>query len=181
MSLELLGSRILAPYFGNSIFVWGALIAVFLTALALGYYVGGMLADMIPKVIFLCFILMASGMMVLILPSVYPAVNNWIFALDFGYKWNPLLASTVLFLLPGMGMGIVSPFVIKLKAHSIQSIGNIAGRLYAASTAGSIIGTLGTAFFLIPAYGTKTNIRILAAVLIFTGALLLPKIRKSSN
>jgi len=181
MSLELLGSRMLAPYFGNSIFVWGALISVFLTALALGYYLGGILADMLPKIWLLALILIAAGIVTLILPAVYPFINSCIFEIDFGYKWNPLLASIILFLLPGMGMGIVSPFLVKLKAHRLESLGNVAGRLYAASTTGSIIGTLGTAFFLIPAFGTKTNICFLSAVLIFSGFILILKMRKASH
>jgi len=175
MGLELVGSRILAPYFGNSIFVWGALITVFLLSLSGGYFIGGVLSDKAPKQWVLGGIVTASGALILILPLIYSAVNQAIFEYDFGYKWNPLAASIALFLLPGVGMGMVSPYVIKLSAKRLETIGNLAGKIYAVSTAGSIAGTLGTAFFMIPTWGTRLNLKILGGVLTFVGISLLIK------
>jgi predicted membrane-bound spermidine synthase len=171
MGLELVGSRILAPYFGNSIFVWGALIAVFLIALSAGYYIGGMVADKWPKKRVLGEIVIISGLLVLAVKVGYSELNEWIFQTDFGYKLNPLIASTILFLPPGIGMGMVSPFAIRLSASRIDTIGNLAGKMYAVSTLGSIVGTLGTAFFLIPMWGVKTNLLLIAGMLILIGVI----------
>jgi MFS family permease len=173
MGLELVGSRILAPYFGNSIFVWGALIAVFLVALSAGYYIGGRVSDRWPKKRVLGGILLFSGFLILAVKILYIGLNEWIFNCDFGYKMNPLIASLILFLPPGIGMGMVSPFAIRLSASKIETIGNLAGKMYAVSTLGSIVGTLGTAFFLIPAWGVKTNLFLFAGILILIGAVML--------
>ena len=175
MGLELIGSRVLAPYFGNSIFVWGALISVFLIALSAGYFLGGRIADRRPSKVVLSSILILSGAVIASLPYVFPTINNAIFEIDFGYKWNPLIASLILFLLPGMGMGMVSPFIIKLKTKSLEKVGNISGKVFGISTAGSILGTLSTAFFIIPAWGTKANLRGLGILLIICGLILIPK------
>lgn len=173
MGLELVGSRILAPYFGNSIFVWGSLISVFLLSLSTGYFVGGKIADRHPSRILLGGIIVFSGIIIFCLTWIFPLINSYIFDLDFGYKWNPLAASLILFILPGIGMGIVSPFVVKLSADKLENIGNTSGKIYAISTAGSITGTLLTAFFMIPAWGTKTDLKILGLILSFTGLLLI--------
>ena len=175
MGFELIGSRVLAPYFGNSIFVWGALISVFLIALSAGYYLGGMLADRKPSKAVLGVILMLSGIIIATLPYIFPMINSAIFEIDFGYKLNPLAASLILFLLPGIGMGMVSPFVIKLKTKSLESVGNISGKVFGISTSGSILGTLSTAFFIIPAWGTKANLRGLGIILLICGLILIPK------
>lgn len=172
MGLELLGSRILAPFFGNSIFVWGALISVFLTGLAAGNFIGGKIADKLPAPKYLAGIIFLGSVMIAALPFIYPFINQWIFNHDFGYKLNPLMASLVLFLLPGALMGMVSPYCIKLSADELRSIGKISGRIYAISTAGSIIGTLGTTFFLIPMWGTKTNTLILSVLLLISSIML---------
>lgn len=173
MGLELVGSRILAPYFGNSIFVWGSLISTFLIALSGGYYFGGKLADRFPSKKLLGTVIIFSGVFIFCLPWIFPTVNSWIFNIDFGYKWNPLIGSLILFILPGIGMGIVSPFIVKLSADRIENIGRIAGKIYAVSTAGSICGTLLTAFFMIPAWGTKTDLKVLGVILSSTGLILI--------
>jgi MFS family permease len=175
MGLELVGSRMLAPYFGNSIFVWGSLISVFLIALSGGYFIGGKISDRLPRLWFLGGIILVSGFLVIILPFVYNWVNSIIFERDFGYKWNPLLASIALFLIPSLGMGMVSPYVIRLCAKKLETIGNLAGKIYAISTVGSIVGTLGTAFFLIPLWGTKTNLFIIGGVQMLVGLVILTK------
>ena len=100
MALEIVGSRVLAPYFGNSIFVWGSLISVFLAALSVGYYWGGRLSDRNPSFAQLRLLLFIPGMLIFVLPFFYPFVNDWIAAVDFGIRLNPLIASTLFFLPP---------------------------------------------------------------------------------
>ncbi len=170
MSLEILGSRILAPYFGNSIFVWGSLISVFMAALSFGYYIGGRLADKKPSYKILALILLIPGSFILVLPLVYPQVNNVIFNYDFGARSNPLIACLILFFLPSCFLGAVSPFVIRMAARSVETVGNVSGTVYSISTVGSILGTLFTAFYLIPVLGIKTIGFLIGGCLVVTSS-----------
>jgi spermidine synthase len=180
MGLEIAGSRVLAPHFGNSVFVWGSLISVFLIALSAGYYLGGRIADQHPSR--------------LLLNSICVAVSLWIFGVAFlsydfcqalagaglGEQSGPLVASMALFLLPGIGMGMVSPYAIRLAAQSLASVGQISGTLYALSTLGSIVGTLLTTFVLIPMFGLSAILKGLGLALLVVAVLTLPAWRKSN-
>ena len=156
MALEILGSRLLSPYFGNSIFVWGSLISVFLAALSTGYYLGGKLADKKPDCKTLALILLIPGILIFVLPFVYGKINGVIFNYNLGVRANPLIASMILFFIPSSFLGAVSPFVIRMTTKSVETVGNTAGTVYSISTLGSIFGTLFTAFYLIPSIGIKT-------------------------
>ncbi|MBI2360887.1 MAG: fused MFS/spermidine synthase [Deltaproteobacteria bacterium] len=177
MGLEIVGSRVLAPYFGNSIFVWGSLISVVLAALSLGYYWGGRLSERNPSFGKLLVLLLVPGALTFFLPYVYPAVNLWIAEIDFGTRLNPLIASTIFFLLPGIFLGMISPYAIRLAATTLSTVGSTAGALYALSTCGSIFGTLFTAFYLIPAIGVSNIIHSLGVALVFLALLLWPVAR----
>lgn len=177
MGLEIVGSRVLAPYFGNSIFVWGSLISVVLAALSAGYYWGGRLSERSPSFGRLLVLLLIPGALIFLLPFVYPAVNLWIAQIDFGNRLNPLIASTVFFLLPGIFLGTISPYAIRLAATTLSTVGSTAGTLYALSTCGSIFGTLFTAFYLIPAIGVSNIIHSLGVTLVFLALLLWPLAR----
>jgi spermidine synthase len=168
MALEIVGSRILSPYFGNSIFVWGSLISVVLAALSLGYFLGGLVADRLPRLSTLAAIIAAAGASVFYLPFFYPALNQAIAMSDLGVRLGPLLVSTILFLIPGVLLGMVSPFAVRLRATAVMSVGTTAGVLYGLSTLGSIIGTLLTAFFLIPAVGIRGIVHGLGIALLVT-------------
>src|SRR5438046_5170729 len=113
MGLEIVGSRVLAPYFGSSIFVWGSLISVVMAALSLGYYWGGWLSAREPSYGRLLTLLIIPGVVIFFLPFVYPTINEWVASNDFGTRLNPLIASSVLFLLPGVFLGTISPYVIR--------------------------------------------------------------------
>ena len=174
MGLEIAGSRVLAPHFGNSVFVWGSLISVFLIALSLGYYIGGQLADRYPSRLLLhgiCFVV--SALMFAIPLYSLPFCESLV-AEHWGEQSGPLFASLVLFLPPSLGMGMVSPFAVRLATQSVSSVGKVAGTLYALSTAGSIAGTLITTFVLIPHVGLATILKGLSLVLLATAVLTLP-------
>jgi spermidine synthase len=174
MGLEIAGSRVLAPHFGNSIFVWGSLISIFLVALSVGYYLGGMIADRYPSR--------------LVLNSICMVVSLWIFALalfaypfcqalaaaGLGEQSGPLVASLVLFLPPSVGMGMVSPIAIRLATQSVSSVGKSAGTLYALSTLGSIVGTLLTTFVLVPLIGLSAILKSLGLALLLVSLITLP-------
>lgn len=165
MALELLGSRILAPHLGNSIFVWGSLIGVVLAALSLGYALGGIAADRLPDRGVLAAVLVAAGGWVWWLSA---AAGDWtaaIAARDLGPRLGPLAAAGALFFVPGILLGAVSPWLVRLEAPATRRVGRVAGRLYALSTAGSIAGTLATAFWLIPLWPVETVLRALSVAL----------------
>jgi spermidine synthase len=173
MALEIAGSRLLAPYFGNSVFVWGSLIGIVLLALAVGYYAGGLLADRWPRAAALAGLIVVPGILIFLLPFGYPAVNRAIAATDLGTRWGPLAASLVLFLVPSCFLGTVSPYAVRLQATAVARVGTTAGVLYAISTAGSIVGTLLTAFFLIPTLGVGNIVHALGVTLVLCALALL--------
>jgi len=177
MALEIVGSRVLAPHFGSSIFVWGSLISVVLAALSIGYYWGGWLSAREPSYGKLLVLLLIPGVLIFFLPFIYPSINDWIAGVDFGTRLNPLLACSALFLLPGIFLGTVSPYVIRLAATQLHTVGSTAGTLYAISTCGSIVGTLLTAFYLIPALGVSNIIHALGITLVCLSLVVVPLVR----
>ena len=173
LGLEIVGSRVLAPYFGSSIFVWGSLISTFLAGLTIGYYMGGFLADRRPRLLAMAVLILIAGVLVVILPVVHPMVNRTIASVDFGPRLSPLVATVCLFFLPSVFMGTVSPYAIKLAASSLATIGNTAGLIYAISTAGSIVGALLTAFYLIQMIGVRSILYSLGVTLMALALLLI--------
>ena len=151
----------MAPYFGNSVYVWGSLIGVFLAALSLGYFLGGRIATRWPSWgPFLAFVL-AAGACIYPIPHVASGVLGAIADRDYGPRANPLIGATVLFFLPSVLLGTISPYAVRLRARSVEGIGSVAGALYALSTLGSIVGTLLAAFVLISSLGVHSIIQIL--------------------
>ena len=109
MALEMVGSRVLAPQFGSSIFVWGSLISIFLTALSVGNYWGGWLADKSPRLTLLGALVAVPGLIIWSLPFYAPTVTEWIAGLDLGPRLGPLVASVILFAVPSVFLGTISP------------------------------------------------------------------------
>lgn len=181
MALEMLGNRVLAPHFGNSIFVWGSLIGVILAALNAGYSLGGFLADRRPTLAPLAHVLALAGLWTWLLPEAAARVSPWIVARDLGPRLGALVASLALFAGPSLLLALVSPWAVRLAAREIRSVGSTAGLLYALSTGGSIAGTLVTSFFLIPAFGVADLLRGLGLVLFGLAALDLAAARRRAQ
>lgn len=173
MSYEILGSRVLAPNFGSSVFVWGSLISVFLAGLSAGYYVGGKIADINPSTKKLGLIIIFPGVLFLLFPLYGSQICDWIFMKDLGIRLSPLLASLILFFVPAVFLGMVSPYTVKLMICSLHTSGKTVGTLYALSTCGSIVGTLFTAFYLITVAGVRMLIMGQGAVLLLISVPLL--------
>ena len=149
MGVELLGGRLLAPYFGSSIFVWGALIAVFMTALAVGYLIGGQLSLRSPSLRGLGLLLIAEALLVLPLILFGDAVFDTLsFAIE-DPRYGSLLAALLMFGAPTVFSGMVSPYAVRLLIDNVERSGQSAGRLYFASTLGSAAGTILTTFYLV--------------------------------
>jgi spermidine synthase len=170
MALEIVGSRMLAPYFGNSIFVWGSLISVVLAALSLGYWLGGIVADRWPRFSVLAMLIAVPGVIIALLPFVYPGLNRAIAGGDVGSRLGPLVSSLILFLVPSVFLGTISPFAVRLQARAVASVGTTAGGLYAVSTAGSILGTLATSFYLIAVLGVANIVHGLGLTLLLVAS-----------
>lgn len=169
MGLEMVGSRVLAPVFGSSIFVWGSLIGVVLAALSAGYYVGGRLADSHPSAGPLSLLLALSGAFSSLIPVASHLLLPWLGKHLPGIA-GPLVASFALFFLPSVLLAMVSPWCMRLLIASIDRAGHSAGLLYAVSNAGSIAGTFATSFYLIPRIGTSSIIRWTSWTLLGLGA-----------
>lgn len=165
MGVEIVGGRVLSPYFGSSVFVWGAIIGVFMAALAMGYYLGGMVADRRPSLGWLAAVVGIAGALVMVLTKLATPACGWVDRMDLGPRYGPLVAALALYFPPSLFLGAVSPFAVRLQARSLSAMGNVAGRLYALSTAGSLLGTLGTTFWLIPTLSTSKILFILGVVL----------------
>jgi len=171
MILEMVGSRILAPYLGSSIVVWSSLIGIILGCLSLGYWWGGRLADRNPtyralsKIIFLA--------------AIFTATINFSksFTLDYLEHYagsihvGSTLATIILFAPPSTFLGMVSPYAVRLKIRDLQEAGRTVGILYAISSMGSIFGTFFAGFFLIAFFGTTNILFILAIVLVVTSLM----------
>lgn len=151
MQIEILGGRLLAPYFGYSIYQWGALIGVVMAALAAGYALGGRVGDRPGARRFLIVALAVSAAYVALIPLVGDALLPEF--RGFGPAWGAVIASVALLGVPSMLLATTSPIVIRLTAS--ERIAGSAGRVYALSTVGSIAGTFFTAFLVIPEIGTR--------------------------
>jgi spermidine synthase len=178
MAMEISAGRLLAPYFGTTLFVWTNIIGVVLIALSIGYYIGGRLADRRPNLNTLLSLILMAGLIGLIIPwAIKPLVSNVTFDLSVSYSAavitfvTSLFTTSVLFAIPLTLLGMVSPFVIKLYARQHEKLGESAGRIFAVSTVGSILGTFLPTLWLIPSFGTKATIYISAGALILISGI----------
>ena len=162
--LELLGTRIIAPYYGASIFVWASLIGITLVSLAIGYFLGGFFADKVNKPDLMFVFIFCGATWMLLIPYIAKPVVSM---MDFlGLRLGTFFSSVILFAIPLILFGTVSPFLVKLCAKDTSDIGITAGNLYGISTLGSFLGAILTGFFLIPIIGINLIINISGAILI---------------
>jgi hypothetical protein len=149
MAIELLSGRILAPNFGNSIYVWGGVITVFMLALSIGYLLGGRLSLYDPSLRRLALILMVGASTTIPVILLGNPVLDWIFDLVQDPRYGSLLSATLLFFVPTAIAGMVSPYAVRLLVNESQLSGHFAGLLYFFSTFGSAAGTILTSFYLV--------------------------------
>ncbi len=162
MIFELIGSRILGPYLGTSTLIWTTLIGVVMGSLSLGYYWGGHLADKKASIDFLSYIVFVASIGILLdffmmdffLDFLTKSIENKTLVL--------FLSSVILFAPASILLGMISPYAAKLKLDNLKKSGTTIGNLYALSTVGSIGGTFLAGFYLIPKFGTGTNLLIIS-------------------
>ena len=187
MVIEVLGSRVIGPFFGVSLFVWTSLITVTLISLALGYGVGGIVADRYSSADYMYGFIFISGLLVLLVPWLAPTVIKFSQPLDL--RVGAFISTLLLFGPSLFLMGFVSPYLIKIAASELHNLGRMVGGFYALSTFGSVIGTVLTGFLLIAYFGVTRIFEITGSLLIilsigyfvlfrkywwFTVALLIP-------
>jgi spermidine synthase len=171
--IEVTATRILAPYFGNTIFSISSVISVVLAALALGYYIGGRLVDKYPREDFFYAIIVVSGISVVFLHLI-----GIMFLSLFGYSLSlmdgPIISSILLFFWQCFLLGTLSPFAIALQHHKFGSVGvgSVSGLIFFWSTLGSIAGSLLAGFFLIPHFGINAIMIGTGLTLIILGSVL---------
>jgi len=164
MVLELVGSRLLAPYFGNSLFVWTSLIGVMLGFMSLGYFLGGRLADRHLDTGYLFWILVGAASSVALIALLESVLLPQLAAGD-SPRLLAVVSATILFAVPSTLLGMVSPYCIRLRMHTIEDSGSTVGSLYAVSTLGSIVGTFAAGFWLISMFGTHAMLTLIAGSL----------------
>ena len=172
MIFELVGSRILGPYMGTTIFVWTSLIGIILGSLSIGYWLGGYFADKKPKIETLSTIIFLSAVSIIISTIIHKYFLSHLSSFIFDVRLQAVIASIVLFAPASVFLGMVSPYAIKLRLKHVNSTGKIAGNLFAISTIGSICGTFLTGFFLIPFFGHQNILYFLSALLLSISIIL---------
>ena len=175
MVLEIIGARYLAKDFGGSFYVWISQIGVILVALALGYAIGGALADRFRRAAFLALPLCVAGIATLLIPNFTPPLLDAIMMrhpLGHGIpplwqKLDPVLGSTLVFFLPCFVLATLPPYMIRLAARQLEHVGTISGLIYAASTVGSIAGVFVSGYFLIDYMDVPDIFRATGALTLF--------------
>ncbi len=175
LAIELAGSRLLAPYFGTSLYIWAVLVGLILLYLTAGYFIGGRLADRRPSITLLFQITAWAGLLVGFIPILSRPILSFsavgFASLDAGIFLGSLVGVVLLFALPVTLLSCVSPFAIRLTTRDIKLAGSNSGRLYALSTIGSILGTVVPVFILIPSIGTPRTFYVFSLALILISVI----------
>ncbi|MDX8410638.1 MAG: fused MFS/spermidine synthase [Mariprofundaceae bacterium] len=151
MAVEVMGSRVVGPFFGVSLFVWTSLIAVTMIALAAGYALGGILADKRDSPDYLFAIILIAGLLVILIPFFKGMALKA--CMPLGLRTGAFVSTLLLFGPSLFMLGCVSPYIIRLATREMQNIGRTVGGFYAISTVGSVVGTALTGFVLIANFG----------------------------
>ncbi len=169
MCIELLAGRILAPFFGSSVHIWGSIITVFMLSLALGYLLGGKLSTSAVSITRYGFIFIFAGITLIPIVTSSTWVMESIFLAIEDSRYGSLLASTILFFIPTIILGMLSPYSVRLLVKNSNESGQVAGRLYFVSTLGSALGTIITSFYLVLWFNIDTIVITVSIVLCLLG------------
>jgi spermidine synthase len=175
LGAEIAAARLMAPFFGASTIVWANTIAIVLVALSIGYWFGGRMADRHPTLPALCGTVLAASVLMALVPLVAdPFLSLSVEAFDsysIGAFAGSLFGVLVLVAVPVLMLGSVSPWAIRLKLHAVEDSGQLAGRMYAISTVGSLLGTFAASLLLIPLVGTQRTFLTFALITSAVAAL----------
>ncbi len=179
LGAEIAAARLLAPWFGASTIVWANTIAIVLVSLSVGYALGGRLADRDPRPAGLARIVLVASVLLAVVPFVsgpfLRLASKAVDQLSAAIFVGSLVGVGVLISLPLLLLGMVSPYALRLAVDSVDAAGRTAGRLYAISTAGSLVGTFLAALLLIPFIGTRRTFLVFAAAIALAALPQLPR------
>lgn len=167
LAVEILGTRIIGPFYGVDLFLWSALISVTLAALAAGYWLGGRWADRGPTIVRFSSLFVAAGLWLVLLPVLRGTAME--IARPLAHRAALLSAAAMLFFPPLAILGMVSPYALKLRVRSVGEVGRSAGNLYAISTLASVAAALLVGFVLVPSFGVKSLASAIGIILAATG------------
>ncbi|MBI4457554.1 fused MFS/spermidine synthase [Candidatus Uhrbacteria bacterium] len=181
MAIEITASRILAPTFGASLFVWTSLIVTVLAAMSLGYWAGGRVAERDGGMAALSAVLMSAGMLVLVGLWIYRLIAMPVLGIFASWSvgsaalfLGSLLVSFVVFAVPVFLLAMASPILLKEWSRTVD-IGRASGGYFAVSTLGSVVGTVAPTLVLVPSFGARRTMEIAAATFFVVGLYLMPR------
>ncbi|MBF0330059.1 MAG: fused MFS/spermidine synthase [Nitrospirae bacterium] len=163
MSLEILSSNLMSPYFGGSVYIWGSIISSFMIHLSIGYVLGGYLCKRLAKLYPLMALLAIASLWVMGIPNIHPAVGEFLSDKIMDVRYGSLAAMNVIFFIPITIMAMVSPYVIGILSIHKKASGLSAGVVLFISTLGSFLGTNATAFYMINIFSVSTIVRGIGA------------------
>ncbi len=169
MTIELLGGRILAPWFGNSIYVWGSIITIFMLSLSVGYLLGGRWSLHNPSLFRYGIFFVLSSVTLLPVVLFGDHVMQGLFVLVTDPRYGSLVVSAILFFVPTAILGMIAPYSVRLLVENEQHSGKVAGQLYFVSTLGSALGTIVTSFYLVLIFEINQIILTVSVVLVCSG------------
>lgn len=180
MSVELLGGKILAPYFGSSIHVWGSIITVFMLALSIGYALGGQYSKRAPNLRKYGTLFVIASILLWSIVLFADPLGDFVFLRIEDERAGALVFCMLIFFLPTTIMGFASPYAVSLTTVSKETSGVSAGNLYFLSTIGSALGTLMTSFYFALYFETNTIIKFCSGILFVLGVTAILRYRKES-
>lgn len=163
MAIELLGVKMIAPFYGTTLYVWAGVLTVTLAGLALGYFAGGRIAPRANGFITAPLILFIGALLVLLMPH----SSEWVMGAteSLGIRLGSLVAALFFLMPPLICMGMISPIIIQLLTKNLTQTGQVAGLVYALSTVSGIGMTLATGLYLLPEWGIKSTVILVASLL----------------
>jgi hypothetical protein len=183
MGIELLGGRILAPFFGSSVHIWGSIITVFMLSLSFGYLIGGKLSTKNVSLTRYGCIFLFAGITVLPIALWSGNIMEAIFISIEDSRYGSLAASMALFFIPTIILGMISPYSVRLLVTDKDKSGQVAGVLYFVSTLGSALGTIITSFYFVLFFEVNAIIFTFSMTLIIFGfiAITFDKLSKTKR
>jgi len=163
MGIELAGVKMIAPFYGTTLYVWASVLAVTLGGLALGYFLGGRIAASFSGYKSCPLVLFIGAVLIAIMPVI--SELSMVAFSDLGIRLGPLVSASLFIMPPLICMGMISPIIIQLGTKEVKKSGKVAGTVYAVSTSGGIIMTLLMGFYLLPEWGIKNSIFLVSAMI----------------
>lgn len=166
MILEMVASRVLSPYFGNSNVVWTAVIGIILLSGSLGNFIGGKIADKEGDILEkLKSIIVTAAIFVLVIPIVQDIILDLVKSIGLDIRLGAIISTILLFFTPNLFLGFIIPIILKIRVTNVEDTGKISGRIYAISTLGGIVGTFLGGFVLVPNFGSIQILLVLPIIM----------------